>query len=107
MNMSSIESSNEPVCFKDAWNHPVKSEMIKWRNGIEKEINGMNDKNVWSIVKKDQVPKEKTIIGCKCVFKIKSDGKAGIFGLHPSSMNRIFGAFFSSNQCFVIKFLFS
>jgi hypothetical protein len=70
-----IESDvGEPTRFHDAWNHPNIDSRNKWRDAICKEIRVMKNKNVWSIISKNDLDKDRKLIGNKWVFKIKKNG---------------------------------
>jgi hypothetical protein len=46
-----------------------------WREAIQKEFKDMNTRNVWKKIKKDEVPPNKRLIGCKWIFKREKDGR--------------------------------
>ena len=46
----------------------------KWREAITKELYCMENKTVWRTMLKMDVPRNRRLIGCKWVFKIKIDG---------------------------------
>jgi hypothetical protein len=66
---------DDPTTFEAAWNHPSVKERTGWRGAIRKEFQDMNKRAVWRRVKRDQVPDNKRVIGCKWVFKHKKDGR--------------------------------
>ena len=63
------------VKFNDAWNHEDQEQHKLWRDAIQKELNSMNKKNIWSIVPKMEIPDGRKPIGNKWVLKIKRDGR--------------------------------
>ena len=63
-----------PESFDEAWNHEDPEEREKWREAILLEFKNMNDRKVWQIVKKEEVPEGKTLIGSRWVFRKKSNG---------------------------------
>ena len=72
--MSDVTSgSEEPNTFNDAWNHHSPNERTKWIEVVTKELYCMEEKRVWKETKIIDVPKDRKLIGCKRVFKIKSD----------------------------------
>ena len=74
--MSAVTSGpDEPNNFNEVWNHQCPSERGKWREAITKELFCMENKKVWRIIHNTDVPKDRRLIGCKWVFKIKRDGK--------------------------------
>ena len=64
---------DEPNHFNEAWNHHSLNDREKWREAITKELYCMENKKVWRATKND-VPRDRRLIGCKWVFKIKRDG---------------------------------
>ena len=95
--MSSVESDYlEPSTFEEAWNHEDPKERESWRGAIKKEFQDMESRNVWELVKEDEVPKERKPIGSKWVFKKKKNGvyRARLVAL---GYNQIPGIDFSDN----------
>jgi hypothetical protein len=73
--MSAVESDyGEPTSFREAWDHPDPESREKWREAIRKEFHDMINKGVWRYVRKGTIPGNKRLIGCKWVFKVKSNG---------------------------------
>ena len=64
-----------PIKFNDAWNHENKKQCELWRDAIQKELNSMNKRNVWSIVLTMEIPNGRKPISNKWVLKIKRDGR--------------------------------
>ena len=65
----------DPKRYEDAWNHPNSTERINWIISIEDEINTMVDKNVFNLVKRDDIPFIHKHILTKWVFKRKNKFK--------------------------------
>ena len=65
---------DNPVNFKDAWDHPVEKDKEKWRAAIRKEFQDMIKNKVWKKYRKENVPSNRRIIGHKWVFKVKGNG---------------------------------
>ena len=63
-----------PKSFSEAWNHPDHVEREAWRTAIRKEFGDMIRNNVWRKVKRDMVPKNRRVLGCKWVLKKKKNG---------------------------------
>ena len=64
----------EPKSFDDAWNCSDPDQRTKWRAAIKKEFSDMESRNVWDIIRKEEVPKDRRCIKCKWIFKIKRNG---------------------------------
>ena len=64
-----------PIKFNDAWNHKDHEQRKLWRDAIQKELNSINKRNVWSIVPIREIPDGIKPIGNKWVLKIKRDGR--------------------------------
>jgi hypothetical protein len=64
-----IDEEADPKTFEEAWNHHTLTERQGWREAIQKEFKDMNSRNVWKKIKKDEVPPNKRLIGCKWIFK--------------------------------------
>ncbi|XP_070031655.1 uncharacterized mitochondrial protein AtMg00820-like [Nicotiana tomentosiformis] len=67
--LNSYSSIVEPYSYKEAATDP------KWIEAIKLEIAALEENNTWSIV---DLPKGKTPIGCKWVFKIKYKSSGGV-----------------------------
>ena len=65
---------DNPMNFKDAWDHPVEEDKEKWRAAIRKEFQDMIKNKVWKKYRKENVPSNRRIIGHKWVFKVKGNG---------------------------------
>jgi hypothetical protein len=63
-------SELEPTSFNDAWNHPDSKYRKLCRIAINKELGEMENKKVWEIIYKEDVPNRRRAIKCKRIFKI-------------------------------------
>jgi hypothetical protein len=68
---SASASELEPTPFNDAWNHPDPKNHELWRITINKELGEMENKKVWEIINKEDVPDGRRTIKCKRIFQIK------------------------------------
>jgi hypothetical protein len=64
----------EPSTFEEAWNHDDPRSQDKWREAINKEFEEMEKKQVWEVMKKEDIPQDRRTIKCKWIFKIKRNG---------------------------------
>ena len=64
----------EPKTFQQAYNHEDPLQRTKWREAIGKEMKDMKARNVWTKIKRSQVPKDRRCVKNKWVFKIKRNG---------------------------------
>ena len=64
----------EPNTFNDAWNHPELTKKTKWRDAINKEFRDMKSRNVWTVIKRSEIPPERRCVKHKWIFKIKRNG---------------------------------
>ena len=69
--VNSSFSEGDPQSYQEAMTGPDK---VEWKVSKDKEYNQLMDKGTWTLIPRDQVPKGARIIGCKWVFKTKSDG---------------------------------
>ena len=66
-----IAADGEPTTYLEA----IKSENAKfWIDAMNQEIQNMFDKKVWRRITKKDIPKDKKLIGCRWVFKLKDNG---------------------------------
>ena len=65
---------DEPNNFNEAWNHQSPNERRKWKEAFTKELYNMENKNVWKAIYKTNTLKDRRLIGCKWVYKIRRDG---------------------------------
>ena len=63
-----------PDTFQAAWNDPIQEIRKKWRSAIRKEFHDMIRRGVWRYTNKQQISKNRRLIGCKWVFKLKNNG---------------------------------
>ena len=91
-----MSEENNPTKFKEAWDHHDQNETKLQREAICKEFNDMKKREVWKIMKKYNIPKDRKLIGNKWVFKIKKDKthRARLVGL---GYNQVPGLDFSDN----------
>ena len=72
---SPVESDyKEPKTFKAMLKRPPE-EREKWLEAVKKEFDNCEAREVWTRVKKKDVPKGRRLIGSKWVFKCKRDGR--------------------------------
>ena len=72
---SAVKSGyEEPKTFRQAWHHTNEEEKLLWRNAIKKEIRDMVRRKVWSQKRKADIDPERSLVGCKWVFKVKNNG---------------------------------
>eukprot|EP00980_Cylindrotheca_fusiformis_P000540 scaffold132_cov59-Cylindrotheca_fusiformis.AAC.9 len=60
-----------PKTFREAWDHPDSLMRDRWRAAIQKEFNDMNKRQVWRVIEKVKVPKNRRLVKCKWVFDVK------------------------------------
>jgi Reverse transcriptase (RNA-dependent DNA polymerase) len=60
--------------YREAWDNKCEWQRNRWREAIEKELNKMNQQNVWTVIKRDAMEKGRKCIKYKWVFDIKRDG---------------------------------
>ena len=65
---------NDPNNFNEAWNHQCRNGRGKCNEAFTKEFDCMENIKVWKIIHKTDVPKDRRLIACKWVFKIRIDG---------------------------------
>ena len=62
----------DPNTYDEAMNG---SEAPHWTEGMNKEFNSMRQKDVWDVINKSDVPKDRRLLSAKWVFKKKKDGR--------------------------------
>jgi hypothetical protein len=82
----------ESTTFEDAWNHDDPRSQEKWYESINKEFEEIEKKQVWEVMKKEDIPQNRRTIQCKWIFKIKRNwdfrarlvacGYSQILGVH-------------------------
>ena len=60
-----------PIKFNDAWNHKDQEQHKLWRDAIQKELNSMNKRNVWSIVPITEMPNGRNLLAINGFLKLK------------------------------------
>ena len=68
-------SREVPQTFQEAWWHEDENERKLWREAIRKEFHDMIKRGVWRRHQKSRIPRDRRLIGCKWVFRIKNDGR--------------------------------
>jgi Reverse transcriptase (RNA-dependent DNA polymerase) len=64
----------ESTFFDEDWNHKDSSSSETWFESMKKELEEMKKKEVWEVMKKEDIPQDKRTIKCKWIFKIKRNG---------------------------------
>ena len=64
----------EPKNFHAEWNHKDPMQCKKWRAAITKELSDMKTRNVWTVIKRQDMPRDRRCVKNKWVFKIKRNG---------------------------------
>jgi Reverse transcriptase (RNA-dependent DNA polymerase) len=64
----------EPKSFDYAWNCSDPDQRTKWRAAIKKDFSDMERRNVWDVISKEEVPKDRRCILCMWIFNIKRNG---------------------------------
>jgi len=65
---------NLPKSYTNAWDHPDPKFREKWCKALEKELESMKKRNVWKVIKRSNVPKNRRCVKSKWVFDIKRTG---------------------------------
>ena len=63
-----------PMTFMEAWDHPEPFQRKKWRAAIAKEFMKMEDRQVWTKIKQEEMESNKTCVKYKWVFEVKRNG---------------------------------
>ena len=73
---TNLESSPNIPLMKpqEAWHHEDEEIRNKWREALCKEFRDMICRGVWRQMKKNDVPKGRTLVRHKWVFKVKKNG---------------------------------
>jgi hypothetical protein len=71
---SEIVIDVEPSSFDEGRNHDDPKARGKWRDAIEKKLIDMDKQQVWEIIKKEDIPEDRSNIKCKWIFKMKRNG---------------------------------
>ena len=82
------DNHENPDTFREAWEHKIPEEQVKWREAIRKEFSDMLKRKVWKYTKKSSIPANRRLIGNKWVFKKKRNGvyRARLVGLGYSQV---------------------
>jgi transposase InsO family protein len=59
-----------PQSYREAMASPDAS---KWKEALDKEMRSCESQKVWTLVRRDELPKGANVLPCKTVFKIKLD----------------------------------
>ena len=59
-----------PQSYREAMASP---DAAKWKEALDKEMSSCQSQKVWTLVRRDELPKGTNILPCKEVFKIKVD----------------------------------
>ena len=57
-----------PLNFDGAWNHLNELERMKWRDAVNKELKDMENRKVYKIIKRAEMPKDQTCVKSKWVL---------------------------------------
>jgi hypothetical protein len=57
-----------PQSYREAMASPDKE---KWKAALDKEMNSCVEQNVWTLVRRDSLPRGTNVLPCKEVFKVK------------------------------------
>ena len=63
--------SGIPKSYKDAWDHPDPKMKTRWRKAFDRELDSMEKRKVWKVIKKKDMPKGRRCVKSKWVFDIK------------------------------------
>jgi hypothetical protein len=70
--MNNVSETGDPVTYSEAMSSPNKD---RWWSAMCEEFNSMEHRQVWKIIKRDTVPKDRHLIGCCWVYVEKDDGR--------------------------------
>ena len=73
MLIEQLPEFNEPTFFDEAWSHSDPTQRQNWRNAINKEFAEMESRQVWKVINRSEMPKDRRCVKSKWVFKIKRD----------------------------------
>lgn len=59
-----------PNTYREAMASP---EAAKWKAALDKEMRSCTEQHVWTLVRRDQLPRGANVLPCKEVFKVKLD----------------------------------
>ena len=66
--------SEIPKSYKEAWDHPDPKMRARWRSAFKKELDSMEKRDVWKVIKKSDMPKGRRCVKSKWVFDVKRNG---------------------------------
>ena len=69
-----LDLPEEPNKFGEAWDHDDPKERMLWRAAIKKEFGDMESRQVWTKIKKSDMPADRRCVKNKWVFKLKRNG---------------------------------
>lgn len=78
------DGENEPGIVKEALSGPNKD---KWKEAMDEEIASLKENDTWEIVPK---PKDRDVVSCKWVFKLKRKAEAKIDRHKAKLVTRVF-----------------
>ena len=71
---STMSDPDEPQSFQEAWWDPDLISREKWQDTICLEFKKMLDMDVWRHVNRKYHLKDRRLVGCRWVFKVKHNG---------------------------------
>ena len=96
-----ITIHHEPTSFEEATNSPEKT---KWREAMGKEMKSLIDNKVWELT---TLPPTKKAIGCKWVYKVKTNSDGSIkrykARLVARGFDQRFGSDYDETFCPVVR----
>ena len=66
-------SADVSTMFQEVWYHPDPNKGKLWRKAIRKEFHNMIQRGVWRKQRKSVVAKNRRIIGCKWILRVKNN----------------------------------
>ena len=67
-----IKMEGDPTSFEEVMRSVYS---FKWQEAMKVEMNSMNTNDVWDL---DEIPIGAKIVGCKWIYKTKSDSKGNV-----------------------------
>jgi len=59
-----------PNTYREAMSSP---DQVKWKAALDKEMGSCMEQQVWTVIRRDQLPRGANVLPCKEVFKVKVD----------------------------------